>query len=505
MVHRRIQPLPLQPAGQHLVVQRDQRGDEGLVVPDDDGMRHDRAGVDDVLHRRGADVLAARRDDDVLLASGDVEEAVIVDAAQVAAVQPAVLLKHLGGELGLLVVAEEHVRPLDHHLVVVGELQRDAGTGLAGRADTVRILEIDHAGRRRLGHAIALDEGDAVHAVEEMRQVGVHRGAAARQVLEVGSQRRSHRGADDLHVERMLQPFGHGMRPAGHLVLGPLGEMGHGLGEDPSADTSTGLLRGGVVDLLEHARHPQQIGGLESPQIGQQMVGVGDVAHHAVRADRHVLDVPGEAMRQRQEQQQAAGLEQHLVQHVVSRIHDVGEVPVREHGALRTPRGTGRVHDGGQIVGLDAGDGLVQLGIADRPAEIDDRVHAGRAEVEHVSEPFTTAAQILQDVCVRVVPGERDHRIDIIDDVLGLPGGIRLIDRHTDRADGRAGEIDDAPVVAGRRIDDDHAPRTHVQRHQSLGHGTHTLQHLRGGDIVPSTGVLVLPLGDDVLGVAGRA
>ena len=56
----------------------------------DDGLRDVLVLLEAVLEVGGRDVLAARGDDDVLLAAGDVEEAVLVDAADVAGVQPAV-------------------------------------------------------------------------------------------------------------------------------------------------------------------------------------------------------------------------------------------------------------------------------------------------------------------------------------------------------------------------------------------------------------------------------
>ena len=71
-----------------------------------------------VLHLDRRDVLAPA-DDHVLLAVGDGEVALVVEAAAVAGVEPAVD-DRVGGRLGLLPVAlEHHVRPREHLALVV--------------------------------------------------------------------------------------------------------------------------------------------------------------------------------------------------------------------------------------------------------------------------------------------------------------------------------------------------------------------------------------------------
>ena len=113
------------------------------------------------------------------------------------------------------------------------------------------------------------------------------------------------------------------------LILGPAHEMFEGLGEQTAADAGTGLLRGRVVHLFEYARHAEQIGGLETAQIGQQMLGPGQVTDHALAADGHVLNVPGETVRQRQEQHQSIRLVEHLVENDVAVEHDMSEIAMR--------------------------------------------------------------------------------------------------------------------------------------------------------------------------------
>ena len=114
-------------------VERDQGDQVGLAVADDDALGDERVLLDLVLEVGRGDVLAAGGDDDVLLAAGDLDEAVGVDLADVAGVEPAVD-DRLPGRLLVLVVALEDVRALDQDLAVVGDLDLAAGEGFADRA-----------------------------------------------------------------------------------------------------------------------------------------------------------------------------------------------------------------------------------------------------------------------------------------------------------------------------------------------------------------------------------
>ena len=56
-----------------------------------------RVGAQPVLEDGRGDVLAAGGHQDLLLAAGDPDEALVVDLADVAGVEPAVAFQHLGG------------------------------------------------------------------------------------------------------------------------------------------------------------------------------------------------------------------------------------------------------------------------------------------------------------------------------------------------------------------------------------------------------------------------
>ena len=91
---------------------RDQRGDERLVVADDEALAHQPVPAHAVLEHSGRDVLAAGGDDQFLLAAGDPHEPVAVDLADVAGVEPAVGVERLVRRVLVPPVAGEDHRRL---------------------------------------------------------------------------------------------------------------------------------------------------------------------------------------------------------------------------------------------------------------------------------------------------------------------------------------------------------------------------------------------------------
>ncbi len=181
-------------------------------------------------------------------------------------------------------------------------------------------------------------------------------------------------------------------------------------------------------------------------------------------------------------------------------------VAVGEHRPLGTPRGARRVHDGEHVVGCDGCNRGIQRGIRHAPAEIGDGIQPLRLEVEDVAQRVAmVVADLLQRLGVIEISAERDYGLHLVDDVGSLLNGIRLVDRHQHRTDGGAGEIDHAPRVACRRIDDHPFAFGRPQRQQPLGHLPRTAEHLARTDLMPCEGLLILPFGDGFVGIAFRA
>lgn len=83
--------------------------------------------TDGVLELRRRHVLTACGDDQFLLPAGDVEIAVL-EAADVAGVEP-VIVDRLGGGLRVVPIAGEHHRSLQQHLAILGDATDTPGTG----------------------------------------------------------------------------------------------------------------------------------------------------------------------------------------------------------------------------------------------------------------------------------------------------------------------------------------------------------------------------------------
>ena len=106
-----------------------------------------------------------------------VDEAVVVDLADVAGAQPAVLAEHLARRLLVLVVAGEDGLAPDQQLAVVGDAQLDAGQRRPDRAEPEPVGPVDRRRGRALGQPVALEDRD-VERVEELGDLLRERRAA---------------------------------------------------------------------------------------------------------------------------------------------------------------------------------------------------------------------------------------------------------------------------------------------------------------------------------------
>src|SRR5438270_1568538 len=137
---------------------RHQHRDVLALVADHDHLADQLAhGLERVLDRLRSDVLAARGLDQVLFAIGDLQVSVGIDLADVAGVEPAVLVDHFRRRLGLAEIAAHDVAPSLEDLSVGGDLHFHTGKGPADGAELVLPRQI-HAGEGDgLGQPIALE------------------------------------------------------------------------------------------------------------------------------------------------------------------------------------------------------------------------------------------------------------------------------------------------------------------------------------------------------------
>jgi len=193
----------LEPLGQDLGVQGDERGDERLPVADDDRLGDQRVPAQGVLHHRGGDVLPPGRDDDLLLAAGDGEVTVRVQVADVAGVEPPVS-DGLGGGLGVVVVALEDADTLDEDLAVLRDADGRPGERLPDRSDASLAGQVEVGGCCGLGEAVALQHVHA-DALEEVAEPLAERRTAGDGPVEVAAEDLADLRVDEAVGEVVLQ------------------------------------------------------------------------------------------------------------------------------------------------------------------------------------------------------------------------------------------------------------------------------------------------------------
>ena len=152
----------------------------------------------------GGDVLAVRVDEDLLLAVRDHQEAVLVDPADVARVEPAVRVDRLGGLLRLVEVALHDVRSARQDLPVRRDAALDAGHDLPHRAEPPRGRAGEGDDRARLREAVALVDLDADRP-EELRELFREGRAAGDREPEPRAERRAHLAVHEPLEDEVLE------------------------------------------------------------------------------------------------------------------------------------------------------------------------------------------------------------------------------------------------------------------------------------------------------------
>jgi hypothetical protein len=152
----------------------------------------------------GATFLPLARHQDVFLAVGDRQEAVRVEDPDVAGVEPALAVDHLGRGVGIVPVSLHHDGAPDQDLAVGRDLDLDARKGLPDRAELRALRRVAGDARRGLGHAVALKDRDADGVEEAHRVVGKGR-AARHEEAELAPEPLAQLGIHELLEDRPLE------------------------------------------------------------------------------------------------------------------------------------------------------------------------------------------------------------------------------------------------------------------------------------------------------------
>src|SRR6185312_1428237 len=115
--------------------------------------------------------------------------ALVVQLAEVAGLEEAVLGEDLLRGSLVVPVAAEDLPALDLNLAVLGDADRGAGQRRADRSGLRVRVWVNRHRRRGLGKAVALKHEQA-HAAEEVGEAGTERGAAGDRGLGAAAERR---------------------------------------------------------------------------------------------------------------------------------------------------------------------------------------------------------------------------------------------------------------------------------------------------------------------------
>ena len=130
-----------------------------MAIADEGAVANEDAGLELVLDGLGRDEFAAGGLEEFLLAVGDVEESVIVDAADVAGSEPAFAVD--GVVRCVFPVALKDAGAADEELAVLGDAALDVGERLAHRAHAIGVGGVQRDDGRGFREAVAFEDADA--------------------------------------------------------------------------------------------------------------------------------------------------------------------------------------------------------------------------------------------------------------------------------------------------------------------------------------------------------
>src|SRR4029077_1145784 len=188
----------------HLLrVEREERDAVLAVVADYDRLADGRLGLQQVLDLLRRDVLPARGLDEVLLPVGDAEEALRVELADVASVEPAAGIPALGRRLRAAVVAERDVRAARQYFAVLRDADLAAVQRQPDRSELEAVGPVAGEARGGLGETVAFEDENA-DRVEELRDLARQRRATRDHEAHVAAQQLVDAGEHQPIGERML-------------------------------------------------------------------------------------------------------------------------------------------------------------------------------------------------------------------------------------------------------------------------------------------------------------
>ena len=289
-----------------------------------------------------------------------------------------------------------------------------------------------------------------------MGKLGVHRSAAGDGEVGVRTENRANLLVHHLLIEGVGDTSGNRQLLTLLLGLGPFARVLGGAHEHLASESGAGALGGGIVDLLVHTRHGKQQRGAEGLEVLDHRLHIGAQGQRNRAAKTEEFQESGEHMAQGQEQQQTAVGPCAGTRHVLQRgKHQEGEVAVGQFHALRGACRAGCVDDGGAVVAVGGFLVFPEFGVGDAFAVGLDGVQTAGLDYEHVAQGGHLIAHGFDLVTLPVIFGDGERDFGIVENPADLAGGVGLVHRHGERADGHDRHIQRGPFPAGARDDGD--------------------------------------------------
>src|SRR5450631_1872342 len=286
------------PWPERLSVDGDQGPDERTLFANHHALTDQPVRPQPVLEYRRSHILARGGDQDVLLAAGDREVAVVVELAEVTAVEPDVPVEHLARRLVVVPVALKDVATLDEHLTVLPDADRAPGDRAPDRTDALPGRQVEGHPRTGLGERVAIEHRNA-DPTEEVAEPRPERRPTTDRPPNVSTKGAAELGVDQPVEDRMPEPEQQ-TGAAGVQGLAVGGRRGVGEVEDASLAFRPGLVLGCVVDALKDPWHRQHGGRAELHQLRDDVLEVAGVPEVNPVVHRPELDGPRQNVRERE-------------------------------------------------------------------------------------------------------------------------------------------------------------------------------------------------------------
>ncbi len=482
-------------------VERQERHDVRPAVADRHRLRDGRDLLQPALEVLGRDVLAPGGDQQLLAAVRHAQEAVVVDLADVARVEPALGVQGLLARGRVAVVALEDVRAADQDLAVVRDPQLRSRDRIPGPAEAVALGEGQRRGPRALAHAEELHDRQA-QALEEVERLLGDRG---RGDDEHAGLVEAEPRADLREDELVGDPVAPGPARAPLIRLAARAPDAARPGHDPPPKRAR--LRpcqlDARLDLLPHARHAEEEMRPDLAQVlGHLLDALREVdAGPGGERQEHGGDLLGD-VRERQVADQPVARSDG--QELPRTLGDEDEIAVREHDALRRAGRTRGVDERADVVAAQGGAAALDLrrvrGRAPREQLVPGQLAGlalGRGAFLRLAFEQHDAAQARgrpargrEPLEGRAAVDDRDLRVRVLGDVAALLGRRVGVDAGRERADRHRREIRDVPLGPVRREDHDAAARLDAERDEPACGLIHDLAELGPVERLPAAAAL---------------